>query len=50
MSEHVKQQKRLDSLDQTFDGYLASPKRLERLTYGLEGRCSIQLSYGDRAL
>jgi hypothetical protein len=26
---------------------MASPKRFERLTYSLEGCCSIQLSYGD---
>ncbi len=26
--------------------FLARPVRLERTTYGLEGRCSIQLSYG----
>src|SRR6185369_3835236 len=28
--------------------FLARPVRLERTTYGLEGRCSIQLSYGRR--
>ena len=27
--------------------YLVSPLRLELKTYGLEGRCSILLSYGD---
>ena len=26
--------------------YLVIPKRFERLTHALEGRCSIQLSYG----
>jgi hypothetical protein len=29
---------------------LACPARLERATYGLEGRCSIQLSYGQLVL
>ena len=31
------------SLDSTF---FVIPKRFERLTHALEGRCSIQLSYG----
>ena len=28
-------------------GRVACPARLERATYALEGRCSIQLSYGQ---
>ena len=31
-------------------GPLACPARFERATYALEGRCSIQLSYGQNML
>ena len=29
--------------------HMASPRRFERLTPSLGGKCSIQLSYGDSA-
>lgn len=29
---------------------MVCPARIERATYGLEGRCSIQLSYGQKYL
>jgi hypothetical protein len=34
------------SYNRNFFSYLTRPARFERATYGLEIRCSIQLSYG----
>ena len=38
-------EKRLKIIDDQPFGFVI-PKRFERLTHALEGRCSIQLSYG----